>query len=300
MIFVEKYKGKEFEDIIGYGDRIKSLCENGDIPHLLFHGRPGMGKSLSAEIIIHKLGLNYIKLNASDERGIDTLRGKLKDFAMASSSNGKRKVIWFDEFDSCSTDFYDAFRGFLETYQKTVSFIATCNHIHRVPEAIVNRFNVIEFKSPPIEDIIVGLQKIIKLENVNIGDDVLVELIKSCKNSVRGSINKLEMLSKLNRKIEMSDIVNDMELVETVHKLLKERNFPQARQELLNATIPAEDFMNDYHSYIMDLSITKKELSPDTTKKIIERFFEAISVLKFSANQDIVVEWLLLKIMELV
>lgn len=299
MIFIEKYKGKEFDDIIGYGDKIKSLCQDDNIPHLLFYGNPGVGKSLSAEIIIKQLDLNYIKLNASDERGIDIIRGKLRDFAMSRSSNGKTKVIWLDEFDKLTPDAYDALRGFLEEFQTTTKFICTCNYIYNIPDAIRDRFTEIEFKNPSIEDIVSGLLDIIVEEEIGIDKDTTIELIKSCNRSVRSSINKLELLSKLNRKIELSDIKNDMSLIEDIHNLLKQRKFPDARQKYLNASIDSNDFLKDYHDYIIELSIAKGELSPDVTKKIIEIMFECIDVMGRSAIKEICIEWYMLKLMEL-
>lgn len=115
MIWNEKWKGKEFDDIIGNGHKVKELCSDGEIPHLLFYGKPGTGKSMSTEIIVKQLGLNYMKLDASKERGIDTIRGVLRNFAMSSSSNGKIKVIWLDEFDGmCLTDDTEIISGTLE------------------------------------------------------------------------------------------------------------------------------------------------------------------------------------------
>lgn len=300
MIWNEKWKGKEFDDIIGNGHKVKELCSDGEIPHLLFYGKPGTGKSMSTEIIIKQLGLNYMKLDASKERGIDTIRGVLRNFAMSASSNGKIKVIWLDEFDGMTNEAYDALRGFMEEFQKTTRIIATCNYIHKIPDAIRSRFTDLEFNNLPMEDIHHNLKAISEHEGVDIDDDLLIILIEKCKFDIRQCISQLEMLHKLNRKIVIGDLKNDTILVEEVHSLLKQKQFPEARQLLLNSNIKTEDFMKDYHEYIMDLSINKNEINPDNTKKIIEKFFEAIGVLKTSACDEIVVEWLLLKIMELI
>lgn len=299
MIWNQKYKPTIFAEVIGNGEKIKQIVESGDFGNLLLFGKCGTGKSLSAEILVKHYGYVYEKLNASDERSIDVLRGKLKNFAMSASSNGKKKIIWLDEFEAVSTDFMDALRGFMDDYGKTNIFIATTNYLYKVPDPIKSRFTKIPFNDISMEEILPYLAMISVKENVNIVDEVLFELVNRCKGDIRESINKLEELHHLNREITMEDLKGDFELSEKVHSLLKKRNFIDARQLLLDSPIKLDDFVSNYHDYIMELTIKKGELTPEQTKLIIERFFECISVLKFSANHNIVVEWLLLKIMEI-
>ena len=298
MIFTKKYEPKTFDDIIGNGDKIKEIVESGDFKHLILFGSAGKGKTTSVKVIVEQLGLNYIKLNASDERSIEVLRGKLKDFAMSASTNGKKKVIWLDEAEAISREGIDALRGFIDDYEKSNIFIMTTNYLYKIPEPIQSRCIKISYDIIDNKLIFNKLKEICQNENVDIDDNTLLELIKSCKNDIRSCINKLEELSKLKRKIVIGDLKNDFDLVESIHLLLQQRKFIDARQLYLDSNMSAEDFINDYHSYIMDLTITKGELSPDYTKRLIERFFECISIIKFSANQDICVDWLLLKIME--
>jgi len=298
MIWTDEFKPKEFDDIIGYGEKVKHICENG-LQHLLFVGRPGTGKSSSVNVIVKKLGLDYIKLNASDERGIDTIRGKLTNFAMTRSSNGKDKIIWLDEFDKLSPDAFDALRAFVEEYQNTTKFICTANYLYKVPDAIQSRFTIIDFDSLPMENIYYRLKSIVELKGINMSDDLLYDLIKLCKSDVRKCINKLQELHSYDREIVKGDIKPDTDIEDKIYSLLKQRNFPQARQELLNSSIKTEDFINSFHEYLVNLSIVEKQIAPDKTKDMIKAFFEAISVLKYSANDEIVVEYLLLRIMEL-
>lgn len=300
MIWNLKYKAQTFDEIICNGEKVKSFVEDGDFGNLLLFGPAGQGKSLSAEVIVNTFNLDYIKLNASDERSIDVLRGKLKNFAMSASSNGKKKVIILDEIEAISKDAMDALRGFMDDYGKTNIFIGTTNYLYKVSEPIQSRFTRIEFSNIPIESIFDFLKNIVDIEKVDIDDDVLTEMIKRCKGDIRASINKLEELHRLGRKVVISDLKTTSDMIENIHSLLQQRKFPDARQLYLDSTIKANDFLNIYHEYLMDLTINKSVYTPDKIKVIIERFFEASSELKYSSNDDIVIDWLLLKLMELI
>lgn len=298
MIWTSEFEAKDFSDIIGKGDKIKQICDNG-LNHLLLYGKPGLGKSMSVKVIVNQLGMDYIKLNASDERGIDTIRGKLTSFAMTKSSNGKKKIIWLDEMEAMTNETLDALRGFMDTYQEHNIIIGTTNYLYKIPDPIQSRFTKINFNDIGDEDIFHRLKGIVETKGVAISDDLLLKLIQICKLDVRSCINKLQELNSLGRTITENDLKPQTELEEKIYSLLQQRNFPDARQELLDSNVKMEDFLNSFHEYIVNLSIVEKKIAPDKTKEMIKAFFEAISVLKFSANENIVVEYLLLRIMEL-
>jgi replication factor C subunit 2/4 len=201
---VEKYRPQKLDDIIGNSNQIiffKKFIESGNIPNLLLNGEPGGGKT-SAVIALAKeylgdLFADYcMDLNASDERGIDVVRSKIKIFSQRKSCCNKFKIIILDESDNMTNPAQLALKRIMDQYDDTTRFFFTCNSIENIISSIQSKCKIMYFGRIEQNDIIRRLDEICKLENLNIEKDALMGIIElsSNKMDVREMLNKIELI----------------------------------------------------------------------------------------------------------
>ncbi|MBT5739669.1 replication factor C small subunit, partial [Candidatus Woesearchaeota archaeon] len=179
-IWTEKYRPQTFDEVKGQKNivaKIKAFVETGNMPHLLFAGPAGVGKTTLSLVIAKQLfGENWrqntLELNASDERGIDVVRVKVKDFARTRSlGNVPFKLIYLDESDALTKDAQQALRRTMENYTKTCRFILSCNYSSKIIDPIQSRCAVFRFKPLPESEIYLVIDKIVKQEGLSISED---------------------------------------------------------------------------------------------------------------------------------
>lgn len=217
-IWTEKYRPSNFEELIGQDEiikRVKSLTQSLNIPHLMFAGPAGTGKSSLAIVIVKDLfgdswKENYLELNASDERGIDVVRQKVKDFARTKAI-GKVpfKVIFLDEADALTREAQQALRRTMENYTSTCRFILSCNYSSKIIDPIQSRCALFRFKLLEKKDIDKKLKAIAEKEKLEIDDKALQSLYESSEGDCRRAINLLQASSSVSQRITA-------ELIETI------------------------------------------------------------------------------------
>jgi DNA polymerase III delta prime subunit len=200
---IEKYRPSKLEDIKNQDD-IKNIfiemVKNKNLPHMIFYGGAGTGKTSSAIAICKKLyKINYnenvLELNASDESGIRIVREKIKIFAQKITDN-QFKIIILDEADAMTTDSQFALRRIIEKYSSNTRFVIICNYINKIIPPLLSRCAVFRFKTMSDENIAKILKNIMEKENYIIDDNNIHKLIK---NDLRRSINNLQKIVFLNR-----------------------------------------------------------------------------------------------------
>ena len=210
---VEKYRPQNLDDIVGNINQIiffKKFIETGRIPNLVLNGEPGCGKT-SAVIAFAKeyLGNLYndycLDLNASDERGIEVVRSKIKIFSQRKSCCNKYKIIILDESDNMTNPAQLALRRIMDQYEDTTRFFFTCNNIENIISSIQSKFKIMFFGRIDQSDIIIRLQYICNLEKIRIDDEGIKSIIElsSNKTDLREMLNKIELV-----KANYSDIDN--------------------------------------------------------------------------------------------
>lgn len=269
-LWVEKYRPATLEDIVlSKDDRefFESLATKQEIPHLLFSGPPGIGKSSISKVIINNiLDCQSLYLNTSDGGGnIDNIRGSVVGFAKSKSIDGNLKVVLLDEIDAASFDSQRALRGILEDCAGTCRFILTCNYLHRTIPALQSRCQLINL-NPPLEETVKRVVSILKKENITIPEDQKPLLLNHIKDNlpdlrrIIGDIQKYSVSGILNIRHE-----NCSDFAEQLFKKLQKQDLIQIRKELIENE---KRFSNDYGLFLKELFEAIFSSSIDYEKKL--------------------------------
>ena len=259
FLWCEKYRPKTVEDTI-LDPKLKTtfqkIVDTGEIPNMLFTGTAGLGKTTVAKAICNELGLDYIVVNGSEEGNIDTLRGKIKQFASSVSLSGGYKVVILDEADYLNPQSTQpALRGFIEEFSKNCRFILTCNFKNRIIEPLHSRCGVYEFNTSKKQmaqlcsQFMKRLQTILETEKVEYNNDVLAGLIMKYAPDWRRILNEAQRGS-IGGTINSNVLVTDNSQYSDLYKHVKEKDFKKMRQWVVNNmdVEPASVFRGIYDS----------------------------------------------------
>ncbi|OCB87897.1 P-loop containing nucleoside triphosphate hydrolase protein [Sanghuangporus baumii] len=200
--WVEKYRPKTLDEIVGNSEtieRLKVIARDGNCPHIIISGLPGIGKTTSIHCLAHQLlGDAYkegvLELNASDERGIDVVRNKIKAFAQKKVTlpPGRHKIVILDEADSMTAGAQQALRRTMEIYSNTTRFALACNMSNKIIEPIQSRCAILRYAKLRDQEILKRLLEICEMEKVQYNDDGLTALIFTSEGDMRQAINNLQ------------------------------------------------------------------------------------------------------------
>ena len=210
-IWTEKYRPKSLNNVIGQKEiveRLKAFVINKNIPHLLFAGPAGVGKTTCALALAHDLfgdnwRENFLELNASNDRGIDVIRNQVKDFARTKPiGNIPFKIIFLGESDALTREAQQALRRTMEMYSKTCRFVLDCNYSSKIIDPIQSRCAVFRFKPLSEEEVVNYLLHISKQENLSIFDpNVLRSIYRVSNGDMRKAINLLQSCAATGKEI---------------------------------------------------------------------------------------------------
>ena len=232
ITLLEKYEPTTIDRIIGQTNIVKILkgfVQTGNIPHMIFTGSPGTGKTTIARVLARELfgkywQKNIIMLNSSSERGIDVIRGKVKDSTMYQPIGGANyKIIFMDEADELTPQAMYALRETMLRHQNITRFIFAVNNINKMIPPIIDRCQIFRFRSIPHDDIKIHLMYIAKSEEINISPQHLMLISVLARGSMRRAINCLQSLSVLDEITEpiIRELLDTTVDVEHSRKLLK-------------------------------------------------------------------------------
>jgi len=292
-IWIEKYRPKKLSEVVGQPEvtsRLKSYIESGNLPHLLFAGPPGTGKTtcaiaLSRELFGDNWRDNFHELNASDERGIDVVRGKIKEFARTSPIGMTGfKIIFLDEADALTPDAQSALRRTMERYSQTCRFILSCNYSSKIIEPIQSRCAVFRFRPLKESDVKKFLSLIASKESLTIKEDGLDALVHVSQGDLRRAINALQVAASLSKKIDSDTVyqaasVARPEMVRSLIETSLKGEFMKARNILddllISQGLSGEDVIRQIHKALIEIPM-KDELRVDLIDKTGEIEFRLV------------------------
>jgi replication factor C small subunit len=274
-IWVEKYRPKkvaQITDQIEVVERLKGYIKSHNLPNILFAGPPGTGKTTSAialakEIFEDNWKANFLELNASDERGINVVRGNIKSFARTQALNSDFKIIFLDEADALTKDAQNAMRRTMERYTGTCRFILSCNYSSKIIAPIQSRCALFRFRPIAENAMIERIKFITESEEMSITENGIGAIVYVSEGDLRMAINLLQSASVMGKTIDEKLIFKIAAKVrpEYIRKILEvalSGDFMKARTELRKIMISngmtGEDVVSQFHREVFNLNIPEE------------------------------------------
>lgn len=276
-IWTEKYRPQNFSEIKGQNEVVKrteAFVNQKNMPHLLFAGPAGTGKTTLSLVIAKQLFKdtwhdNFLELNASDERGIDIVRVKVKDFARTKSIGGVPfKIIYLDECDALTKEAQQALRRTMENYTHTCRFVLSCNYSSKIIDPIQSRCTVFRFKPLAKEDVYKIIERISSNEGLKVEEKAKEALFEISGGDCRRVENILQSCAALSKTItetliyEMASVARPKEVKNVLDYCVK-KDFLSAKKELLKTMLEyglsGTDIIKQVQKEIWDLSIDDKK-----------------------------------------
>jgi replication factor C small subunit len=194
-LYVEKYRSKTLDEYVG-NDTLKQVIakyiEQNDIQNLLLYGPPGTGKTTLAKLLINNINCDHLYINASDERGIETIREKVQGFASTASFK-PLKVIILDEADFITIQGQAALRNVIETYSMSTRFILTCNFIERIIDPLQSRCQVLKIVPPSKGEVAKHVVTVLEKENTEYNLDSIKTVVNQFYPDLRKILNTCQL-----------------------------------------------------------------------------------------------------------
>jgi replication factor C small subunit len=304
-IWIEKYRPQRLADIYGQDDivsRLQSYIDQDDLPHLLFSGPAGVGKTTAATAIARQVygddwRGNFLELNASDERGIDVVRDRIKSFARSSFGGYDYRIIFLDEADSLTDDAQSALRRTMEQFSDNTRFILSCNYSSQIIDPIQSRCAVFRFGPLPDEAVAAQVEDIAAAEGIELTGDGLDALVYAAAGDMRRAINSLQAASTTGETVDEEAVyrITSTARPEDIERMVRaalDGRFVEARSQLetlLRETgMAGGDIVEQLHRSVWEFDLDER-----ATVRLMERIGEADYRITAGANEQVQLEALL-------
>ena len=309
--WVEKYRPQTLDDVVGQKhiiDRLKKYVDSESMPNLMFTGPAGVGKTTSALALVKSvLGenwrANFLELNASDARGIETVRTNIKNFCRLKPVGAPFRIIFLDEVDNMTKDAQHALRREMEMYTKTASFILSCNYSSKIIDPIQSRCAIFRFAPIKSEEIVDRLKSIAQSEGFEYEDNSIETIVKFAEGDMRKSVNMLQSAASQGEIITEDSVFGVVSKAkpQEIKKMIQtalQGNFIEARNILRSIMIEqgtsGEDMVNQIYGELSS-RVSKGYMDGEVYMDLIGALAETDFRIREGANPRIQLEALLTK-----
>jgi DNA polymerase III delta prime subunit len=296
-LLVEKFRPVKLENYVGnehIKKTINQYLNQNDIQNLIFYGPAGTGKTTLAKLIVKNLDCDYLYINASDERGIETIRDKVSGFASTASFK-PIKVVILDEADFLTIQAQASLRNVIETFSRNTRFIMTCNYVERIIDPLQSRCQVLKIVPPSKSDVAKHIAWILGEENTGFELDDIKIIVNQFYPDLRKCLNTIQLSTQDNKLIIDKSILVSSNYMNQVLKSLSNAkpNWKEIRQIIANANV--KDF-EELYRYLFDNS---SEFAPGSEGMVAVYINEYSYQANFRIDKEINCLALIAKLIEL-
>ena len=304
-IWIEKYRPQTLDDIKGQDDiveRLQSYIDQRDLPHLLFSGRAGIGKTTAATAIAREVygddwRGNFLELNASDQRGIDVVRDRIKNFARSSFGGHDYRIIFLDEADSLTSDAQSALRRTMEQFSDNTRFILSCNYSSKIIDPIQSRCAVFRYSPLSDEAIAAQVDEIAAAEGIEVTDAGREALVYAAGSDMRRAINSLQAAATTGEVVDEEAVylITSTARPEEIESMVTDAingDFSKSRATLdtllTDTGMAGGDIIDQLHRSVWDFDLSERD-----AVRLMEHIGETDYRITEGANEQVQLEALL-------